>query len=63
LDGGAVVFVRQTQTQFEARRIRAGKTVNGLTEVLDGIREADEIVREGSFHLKSIVAGKQLGEE
>ena len=63
LDGGAVVFVRQAQTQFEARRVRAGKTVNGLTEILDGIREGDEIVREGSFHLKSIIAGKQLGEE
>jgi cobalt-zinc-cadmium efflux system membrane fusion protein len=63
LDGKTVVFVRRGQTQFETREIRPGKTVNGRVEVLAGLREGEDVVIIGSFHLKSIVAGKNLGEE
>ncbi|MDP2996720.1 MAG: efflux RND transporter periplasmic adaptor subunit [Bryobacterales bacterium] len=63
LDGKTVVFVRRAETQFETREIRPGKTVNGQVEVLTGLRDGENVVIAGSFHLKSIVAGKNLGEE
>jgi cobalt-zinc-cadmium efflux system membrane fusion protein len=63
LDGKTVVFVRRGQTQFETREIRPGKTVKGQVEVLAGLRAGEDVVVIGSFHLKSIVAGKNLGEE
>lgn len=58
-----VVFVRRADTRFEARRIQAGNTVGGTVEVVSGLREGEPVVVEGAFHLKSIIAGKELGEE
>jgi cobalt-zinc-cadmium efflux system membrane fusion protein len=48
---------------FETRPVRLGRTLDGLVEVLEGLKEGERIVVAGSFHLKSIVAGKDLGEE
>ncbi len=63
LDGRTVVFVRRGRSRFEARAIQAGKTVDGMVEVVSGLKEGEPVVVAGSFHLKSIVAGKELGEE
>jgi cobalt-zinc-cadmium efflux system membrane fusion protein len=63
LETKAVVFVQRGATQFEAREITPGKTVNGQVEVLAGLREGEPVVTMGAFHLKSIIAGKELGEE
>jgi len=40
-----------------------GKTVNGQVEILSGLREGEPVATVGAFHLKSIIAGKDLGEE
>ncbi|HNY38950.1 MAG TPA: efflux RND transporter periplasmic adaptor subunit [Bryobacteraceae bacterium] len=63
LDGKTVVFVRRGATLFEAREITAGKTVNGQVEILSGLRDGEPVATVGAFHLKSIIAGKELGEE
>ena len=63
LDGKDVVFVQRAPTQFEARAIRPGKTVNGLVEILAGLRDGEPVVTAGAYRLKSIIAGKDLGEE
>jgi cobalt-zinc-cadmium efflux system membrane fusion protein len=63
LDGKDVVFVQRAATQFEARAIRPGKTVNGLVEILAGLRDGEPVVTAGAYRLKSIIAGKDLGEE
>lgn len=63
LDTKTVVFVQRSGNQFEAREIKPGKNVNGMVEVLAGLRDGDPVVTVGAFHLKSIVAGKDLGEE
>jgi cobalt-zinc-cadmium efflux system membrane fusion protein len=63
LDSKTVVFVRRGATQFEVREITAGKTVNGQVEILSGLREGEPVATVGAFHLKSIIAGKELGEE
>jgi cobalt-zinc-cadmium efflux system membrane fusion protein len=63
LETRTVVFVQRGASQFEAREITPGKNVNGQVEVLAGVREGEPVVIVGAFHLKSIVAGKDLGEE
>ena len=63
LDGKNVVFVRQSPTRFEAREIKTGAVVSGRMEILSGLREGEMVVTMGAFHLKSILAGKELGEE
>ena len=63
LESKTVVFVQRGAAQFEPREITPGKTVNGLVEVLAGLRAGEPVVIVGAFHLKSIVAGKDLGEE
>jgi cobalt-zinc-cadmium efflux system membrane fusion protein len=63
VDDQNVVFVRKATTTFEVRHVEVGKTVNGLVEIVSGLREGDQLVTQGAFHLKSIAVGKELGEE
>ena len=63
LDTRSVVFVQRSAAQFEVREITPGKNVNGQVEVLAGLREGEPVVTVGTFHLKSIIVGKDLGEE
>jgi membrane fusion protein, heavy metal efflux system len=57
------VFVQTAPTKFMAREVGLGKVINNETEVVSGLRSGEPIVVNGSFHLKSIVRSKQLGEE
>jgi cobalt-zinc-cadmium efflux system membrane fusion protein len=63
LDARTVVFVQRGAAQFEAREITPGKTVNGQVEVVAGLRAGEPVVIVGAFHLKSIIVGKDLGEQ
>lgn len=63
IEGKNVVFVQKAKTRFEVRQIQIGKTVNDRTEVLGGLSEKEVVVRQGSFHLKSIALGTEIGEE
>lgn len=58
-----VVFIRKTATEFETRGVSGGTTVRDLVEITQGLREGEPVVKAGAFHLKSILAGKELGEE
>lgn len=57
------VFVQTAPTKFVAREVTLGKAVNGATEVIAGLKSGEPVVLIGSFHLKSIVRSKQMGEE
>ncbi len=63
VDGKDIVFVRKSATTFEARVVRKGITVNGLLEIADGLQPGESVVTQGAFHLKSILASGELGEE
>lgn len=63
VDGQSVVFIQRAQTQFEKRDVETGVAMNGQTEILHGLNSGDPVVTQGSFHLKSISAGGELGEE
>jgi cobalt-zinc-cadmium efflux system membrane fusion protein len=61
--GSMVVFVRKTPTEFEPRPVVAGNTVRGMVEITSGLAAGEPVVTMGAFHLKSILAGKDLAEE
>ena len=55
--------IGSSPTEFAAREVSPGKVIDGNTEILSGLKPGDAIVVNGSFHLKSILRSKQLGEE
>ncbi len=57
------VFVRTAPTKFAPREVTLGKAINGVTEIVSGLKPGEPVVVNGSFHLKSILRSKQLGEE
>ncbi len=63
IDGKTVVFVRNAPTKFEARVVQTGIVVNGQTEIILGLKVNEQVVTEGAFHLKSILAVGSMGEE
>ncbi len=63
VDGKNVVFIRHSATQFEKREVERGVTVNNQTEIVSGLKPGEPIVTQGAFHLKSILAGGELGED
>ena len=58
-----VLFIQKAETSFEMRPVKTGNTVNGQLEIVSGVSAGEKIVTQGAFHLKSILAGKDLGEE
>lgn len=63
VEGKNVVFIRRAPTQFEKREVERGVTVKDLTEIVSGLKSGDPVVTQGAFHLKSILAGGELGED
>jgi cobalt-zinc-cadmium efflux system membrane fusion protein len=63
VEGKNVVFIRRSQTQFEKREVDNGVTVNNQTEIVRGLKAGEPVVTQGAFHLKSILAGGELGED
>jgi membrane fusion protein, heavy metal efflux system len=63
VEGKQVVFIRRSATQFEKRGVEKGVTVNNQTEIVGGLKAGELVVTQGAFHLKSILAGGELGED
>lgn len=63
VEGKSVVFVQTAPTKFEARQIEKGVSINGSTEIVSGLTAGERVVTQGAFHLKSILAGGELGED
>lgn len=63
VEGKNVVFVRRSPTQFEKREVEKGVTVKDRTEIVSGLKPGEPVVTQGAFHLKSILAGGELGED
>jgi len=63
VEGKNVVFVRIAPTKFAIRRVEKGVTVKDRVEIVSGLKDGEQVVTQGAFHLKSIVAGGELGDE
>ncbi|NUO52828.1 MAG: efflux RND transporter periplasmic adaptor subunit [Polyangiaceae bacterium] len=59
---GSLVFVKKSETEYEARRVKLGPLEDGFAEVLDAsIAVGDEIATEGSFLLKTETLKDSIG--
>ena len=63
VEGKNVVFVQRASTRFEMKQVERGVTVNEMTEIVSGLTAGDRVVTQGAFHLKSILAGGDLGDD
>ncbi len=63
LEDEHIVFVALSDTRFEKRTVRIGMEQRGRMQVLDGLKEGERVVTEGSFILKSELLKGELGEE
>lgn len=55
LEGEKLVFVAQSGTEFQARRVKLGRASGGLVEVVSGLKEGERFAVKGGFVLKSEV--------
>ena len=58
-----VVFVQQADDDFELHEVVLGEAALGKVEVVSGLREAERVVVEGAFTLKSAVMKSALAED
>lgn len=63
MDDSQVVFVATGEARFERRVVKIGLEQRGRVQILDGIKEGERVVTEGSFILKSELLKGELGEE
>lgn len=63
VEGKNVVFVRIAPTRFAIRPVEKGAVVQDRVEIVSGLNNGEDVVTQGAFHLKSIVAGGELGED
>ena len=53
LNGNPVVFVRRHNSEFEARAVKSGATVDHEVEIVEGLKDGEEVVTAGAFVVKS----------
>lgn len=58
-----IVFAALSDTKFEKRAVKLGLERQGKVQVVEGIKEGEKIVTEGSFILKSETLKGEMGEE
>ena len=51
--GKTVVFVSGPGGTFARRDVRTGRTVEGFVEILEGLKEGESVVTDGSFDVKA----------
>jgi membrane fusion protein, heavy metal efflux system len=61
--GQIVVFVRTTETKFEARPVETGRSIDGLLEIVRGLRPGEMVAVRGAFVLKSEYLKASLADE
>ena len=57
------VFIPRGEHEFEARQVKAGRSLGEWVEILEGLTEGETVVTAGSFFLKSERKKGELGEE
>jgi cobalt-zinc-cadmium efflux system membrane fusion protein len=63
IDGRPVVFVRNSETEFQKREVQTGVESQGYTEIRAGIKQGEPVVSRGSFVVKSAFLKHLIGEE
>jgi cobalt-zinc-cadmium efflux system membrane fusion protein len=63
LNGNSVVFVRRPNSEFEARPIKTGAKVDHEIEIVEGLKDGEEVVTDGAFVAKSQFLTRSLTQE
>jgi len=63
IDGEAIVFVLTGDGLFERRPVSLGRSAADRVSVLDGLKQGERVVTEGSFLLKSEMLKSRMQEE
>jgi cobalt-zinc-cadmium efflux system membrane fusion protein len=63
IDRKSVVFIRTSPARFSIRQVETGVTSEGRTEIVKGVSDGEPVVSKGAFAVKSVLLGKELGEE
>ena len=63
LEDQQVVFVAGNANEFTKRVVKVGREQNARSEIVDGLKEGEQVVTKGSFILKSELLKGELGEE
>jgi membrane fusion protein, heavy metal efflux system len=63
LNGNPVVFVRRPNSEFEARPVKSGAIVNHQVEIVEGLKDGEEVVTDGAFVVKSQFLTRSLAQE
>lgn len=63
LNGNPVVFVRGPNSEFEARPVKSGATVDHEVEIVEGLKDGEEVVTTGAFVVKSQFLTRALAQE
>lgn len=63
LDGKKVIFVAESEAEFAARQVQAGRTAGGMVEIVSGLKEGERYAVKGAFILKSEIKKGELVDE
>jgi cobalt-zinc-cadmium efflux system membrane fusion protein len=63
LNGNPVVFVRRANSEFEARPVKSGARVDHEVEIVEGLKDGEEVVTAGAFVVKSQFLTRSLTQE
>jgi cobalt-zinc-cadmium efflux system membrane fusion protein len=63
LGNRSVVFVEQSDGDFEVHDVVLGDNALGKVEIVSGLRDGERVVTDGAFNLKSIILKGTFGEE
>jgi membrane fusion protein, heavy metal efflux system len=62
LNGNPVVFVHRHNSEFEARPVKSGAAVDHEVEIVEGLKDGEEVVTAGAFVVKSQFLTRSLQE-
>lgn len=62
VNGFRVVFVTSDGTTFEARAVKTGPELKGMTEIVEGLQPTDHVVVNGAFMVKGELLKGTVGE-
>jgi cobalt-zinc-cadmium efflux system membrane fusion protein len=63
IDGQSVVFVRNSDTEFQKREVRTGIQSQGYIEIRSGLTPGESVASQGSFVLKTAFLRHLIGEK
>ena len=63
LNGNSVVFVHRPNSEFEAKPVKTGGTMDHEVEIVEGLKDGDEVVTDGAFVVKSQFLTRSLAQE